>query len=146
MNNEKLREEQEQEAIKRINQLTKLYGLNSNMLEEFKNNHVYAVSIIEKDITQERINQIIKFEENFEEKYNATIYYCIISNLEWENETNEILSVFYVGKHKDEWESIGYPENNEIFVYSYNLDHIECSEFGYIGIDVNNRKDLIRTH
>lgn len=146
MNNEELRKEQKEEAIKRIKELTKVYNLDSSMLDSFNSNHVLGNDTIERERTPEEKEHYIQLMNDFMEKHNAIIYYYVLSNIKYDNQTLETLNIFYVGQYKEDWENVKTPENDEVYVYSYNLTIPDYSEFGYIGVGVDKDNNLTRTY
>lgn len=134
--NEELKEEQKQEALKRIEELTKMYNLNSSMLDHFMAESVCVVDFTDKERSQEVLGSYYKLIKNFEEEKNSLVYYCIICDIKYDNQKWETLNLFYVSPYKEEWESQRIPENDEVYVYSYNLSMQNYGEYGYIGVKV----------
>lgn len=76
----------------------------------------------------ERIHQ-------FEAEQNALVYTVIRSYTTF----GKMDSYLFVGKDQSEWEEdcegIVPVGTSEMFAYVYNHDMVDCSEFGYIGVD-----------
>lgn len=130
------REEQRKEALSRIEQLTEKFNLNSNMLDYFKKEKIYALDYVQDDSQikdrKELISNIITkriFEDNFE------IYYYFITNMFIENYTLEVLNIFYVSPTEEDWEIERLSNNNEMFILTYVLSNPEYPEFGFVQVD-----------
>ena len=133
---EDLRENQKQEAIKRLKILEEVYQLHPNVLKEFKQDGtVYyseQVNSMYRGILYWLRNKpkYVQAVKNVEEKYNIFVYHCILHYTEF----GECLTMLYVSSTPEEWER----DKNElktgyIVAYVYNLDEI-YSEFGSIEI------------
>ena len=116
---------QKEEAIKRM----KLMKLFPTIIEEFEKEDVVNMSENGGMLfwLNDKLKELVK---EFEEKYNALVYHIIHNYTEF----GELYSLFYVSKHKDEWDydkdDIAYKRQ---FVYVINVDDDSCSEFGTIG-------------
>lgn len=137
-----MKEKQREEAIAR---LSKIPNLHPDVLNSFKKDGTVFYS------EQTRLGGIlywisnnedfVELVKNFEEEYHALVYHAILNFTEF----GQMLSLFYVSEHEDEWEfdridlDYGTP-----LVYVINLDAPFCSEFGRIGFAIQGG-GLIRT-
>lgn len=126
MTKNEIRNEQKQEAIKRM----KMLKLHENPIREFEedgtiNQSEHGGMLYWLDDKQ------TEYVKAFEAKYNAVVYHVIH---DW-TEIGELLAFLYVSKDKDEW---GYDrddlEQGYPLAYVKNLDDDMCSEFGSIGV------------
>lgn len=133
---ENVKEKVFNECIRRMEKLE----LSKQCINAFKKGNVwlsegigalYELNDNEKNIVKE-----------FEEKNNNYKVYHIIHNI---FEFGEVYSLLYVDTFFDEWKYFDNDlEDNITFIYAYNCDYSECSEFGSIGIK-KNIGGLIRT-
>lgn len=145
---ENFRDEQRKEALERINELTKKFNLNSNMLESFKNGKVYGVDFTipnDEKVSDKMLNLYDNLISEFEKEFNGLVYYYSVNEMECAGETWKAMNIFYVGQHKSDWEIQRVSENNDIYVYSYNLNILDYSELGFIGL-ANINGELGRTY
>lgn len=69
----------------------------------------------------------------FEEEHDAVVFHATNEKTEF----GELLDIFYVSKHQDEWEMDKDDlENGYACCYVMNMDNPDFSEFGSIGFDV----------
>ena len=71
---ENFRDEQRKEALERINELTKKFNLNSNMLESFKNGKVYGVDFTipnDEKVSDKMLNLYDNLISEFEKEFNG---------------------------------------------------------------------------
>ena len=133
---EDLRENQKQEAIKRLKILEEVYQLHPNVLKEFKQDGtVYyseQVNSMYRGILYWLRNKpkYVQAVKNVEEKYNIFVYHCILHYTEF----GDWLSMLYVSDTPDNWQD----EKLELksgtpFAYVYTFDEFS-SEFGPIEI------------
>lgn len=120
-----MREEQKAEAIKRMKALC----LHENAIREFEEE-----GKINKSELYGILYWLSKKEEEMVKSWEAetenVAYHVILSHTSF----GTLMSIFYVSKHKDEWEM----DNNDLkegvaVVYVKNLDNEMCSEYGSIG-------------
>ena len=83
----------------------------------------------------------VKDMEDFEEKYNALIYFVIYTPSDF----GDMVSYLYVCDDEDEWEM----DRNDLhegyaMTWTENLDHPECSEFGSIAFSKTSSGGLKR--
>lgn len=78
----------------------------------------------------------------FEECQNALVYVVIRAFTEF----GKMDSYLFVSDYREEWESdrVGC-ETGEVLAYCYNHDMPDCSEMGYIGIELTPAAGLRRT-
>lgn len=135
---EDLRMKQKAEALERLQSIR---GLNKKVIQDFKTQGVVYYSerlnaifdgILYYASNEEDIENTIK---NFEKKYNYLVYHAILTHTNFGN----LLSLLYVSSNVDEWNTDKqYLKDGETCSYVANLSDIECSEFGYIGIEQKN--------
>jgi hypothetical protein len=119
--------EQIKEGLNRITELQKRFDLKIDL---FYNLQIYKYC-------PEYGDEI----ENFEEKYNAFVYYCLpmYSKLTKSNQ----LCMLYVSSQKEEWENERIFNDNYIYSYVYDVDN-NYGEFGGIVLDTMEERKLIR--
>lgn len=135
---EDLRMKQKAEALERLQSIR---GLNKKVIQDFKTQGVVYYSerlnaifdgILYYASNEEDIENTIK---NFEKKYNYLVYHAILTHTTF----GSLLSLLYVSNNIDEWNmDKQYLKDGETCSYVANLSDIECSEFGYIGIEQKN--------
>lgn len=124
-------QEQIDESKKRLTAL----GLDNYNYDLTISERYNVVGLKETDF--DLMEQINEFETN----YNAYVYHIIHNNSNF----GELYNMFYVSKHKEEWESDNrLLEQNETYAYVYNKTDSVCSEIGLIGFEKNG-KLLTRT-
>ncbi len=118
------------EAIRRLENLTKKYKLNPNILKYFKEGNLYysymaiegIMSSIDTINYDERYAEVVK---EFEERTNSLVYHAI--------ETGDMLSLLFVSSKPEQWQ--GEEERNDtIWAYVKNFAETDDSEMGYIYI------------
>lgn len=131
-----MREEQKQEALKRM----KLLNLHPTVIDEFAEKDKLNLSefggfLYWLDELQQRAV------EEFEIEYNALVYHVIHSFTEF----GELLTFLYVSSYPEEWSmDVRSLQSGMPVAYVKNLSHDCCSEFGSVGIRPNIG-GLIRT-
>lgn len=127
------REEQKQEAIKRM----KILKMLPSVIEDFETKDIVFYSeTFSKDFqgilywvsNKEEFVEVIK---DFETKYKALVYHAILGHYEF----GTCLSLLYVSNDEDEWTA----DHNDLseniaYAYVHNFDVPEFSEFGTIGL------------
>lgn len=132
------KEEQRNEAVLRIQELTKKFNLNSNMLEFFKNGKIYGLDYVyeQNSKIRNRGELIFHIIENFQSKYNAVIYYYNIVEINIEGYDLEIMNIFYVGQHKEDWKIQRLSKDNEMYICTYELNNPSYSEeLGFVKVN-----------
>ena len=125
------------EAINRIKTLIEKCNLNQNVLKYFNEGKVYysyltaggfmgSIDTISYDKDYE------KAVKDFETKHQNYLVYHAIESI---TSHGKLLSLLYVSRNKENWESERLESNNSIMSYVFNLDNPKLSEFGYIAID-----------
>ena len=125
------------EAINRIKTLIEKCNLNPNVLKYFNEGKVYysyltaggfmgSIDTISYDKDYE------KAVKDFETKHQDYLVYHAIESI---TSHGKLLSLLYVSRNKENWESEKLEINNSIMSYVFNLDNPKLSEFGYIAID-----------
>ncbi len=71
------KEEQRNEAIYRIKELTKKFNLNSNMLDFFENGKIYGLDYVEDSKIKDRNKLISSIIAECQNKYNSIVYILI---------------------------------------------------------------------
>lgn len=139
------KEEQRNEAILRIQELTKKFNLNSNMLDFFKNGKIYGLDYVydENSKIQDRNKLISSIIAECQNKYNSVVYYYYIVDINIEGYNLELLNIFYVGQHKEDWEYERLSKDNEMYIRTYELNDPSRPELSFVKV---NSKDgnLIR--
>ena len=120
-----MRERQKLEAINRMIKLK----LHENVIKEFE---------IEDKLYKSEFHGILywlnveeeKIVRDWEQETGNLAYHIIHNNTEF----GELLSIFYVSQHEEEWEMDRNDLNNDLaVVYVKNLSDDWCSEYGSIG-------------
>ena len=120
------KQEQKQEAVARM----KMLKLSNNIIKEFEKENIVNLSenggiLYWLDSDQQKIV------DDFECEHDALVYHVIHTF----TEDDEIYSLLYVSKHKNEWETDRADlKDGYAFVYVKNVNYDWCSEFGSIGI------------
>lgn len=125
------------EAINRIKTLIEKCNLNPNVMKYFNEGKVYysyltaggfmgSIDTISYDKDYE------KAVKDFETKHQDYLVYHAIESI---TSHGKLLSLLYVSRNKENWESEKLEINNSIMSYVVNLDNPKLSEFGYIAID-----------
>ena len=125
------------EAINRINTLIEKCNLNQKVMKYFSEGKVYysyltaggfmgSIDTISYDKNYE------KAVKDFETKHQDYLVYHAIESI---TSHGKLLSLLYVSKDKEEWESERLESDNNIMSYVVNIDNPDLSEFGYIAID-----------
>ena len=120
-------EKQKEEAILRLKQLSSLYGLNNQVIEDFeKKDLVHCSSVI--SIYKEYLGLVFNSIEFLKKDKGILPYYIILDPI--------YVNVLFVGSHKEDWlkERPDYAENM-IFAFVFNMEQPEYSEFGSIAIE-----------
>ncbi len=137
-------EEQRNEAISRIKELTKRFNLNSNMLDFFENGRIYGLDYIEDSKIKDRNKLISSIIAECQNKYNSIVYYYFIIDVNIEGYNLEILNIFYVGQYKEDWENERLSKDNEVYIRSYELGSPNYPELGFVKVNSVDG-NLIRT-
>ena len=115
------KQEQKQEAIERMKML-KLYP---NVIKEFEKENIVNLSE-NGGILYWLDNDQQKMVDDFEIEHDALVYHIIHSF----TEIGELYSLFYVSKHKNEWETDREDlKDGYAIVYTKNVNDDRCSEF-----------------
>lgn len=128
------KEEQRKEAILRIQELTKKFNLNSNMLDFFENGKIYGLDYVESSKVQDRNKLISYIIADFQNEYNAVIYYYNIVDITIDSYDLEILNIFYVGQYKEDWEHERLSEDSEMYIQTYELNDPSRPEFAFVKV------------
>lgn len=81
----------------------------------------------------------------FEQRHNALVYMGIKSYMRCDDEAWEVVSLFYVSDHKEEWAGdVADIRNSTPFVYVYNRSIPEFSDLGCIGVRKTMAGGLVR--
>lgn len=141
------KEEQRNEAILRIQELTKKFNLNSNMLEFFKNGKIYGLDYVgdENSKIKDRKKLISSIIVKRQNEDNLLIYYYFIVGINIGGYDLETLNIFYVSQYKEEWKMERLSEENELSILTYELGSPNYPEFGFIKVDSIDG-NLIRTN
>lgn len=131
------KEEMKVEAVERM----KLFGIFPETIKQFEEDDLISESAPPLGacywVNEEQLKRVQKFEETF----GGLVYHVIHSY----TDIGEMECYLYVCKHKEEWvvdrEGI---ENGEILAYVNNLDAPDCSELGYIGVELSPAAGLTR--
>lgn len=131
MTEEKMR----MEAMERLEDLTKRYHLNPNLLKYFKEeklyySHLTALGLIGSIDTITYHPNYTEVVKRFEKKYKCLVYHAIESHTRY----GTMLALLYVGPDEEYWEVQRVFDDCYISSYVVNLDHPKLSEFGDIVI------------
>ena len=137
-------EEQRNEAISRIKELTKRFNLNSNMLDFFENGRIYGLDYVEDSKIKDRNKLISSIIAECQNKYNSIVYYYFIVDVNIDGYNLEILNIFYVGQYKEDWENERLSKDNEVYIRSYELGSPNYPELGFVKVNSVDG-NLIRT-
>lgn len=128
-----LKEKQKEEALVRLSMLHVL----PQVKKDFEKKDVVYYSERQNNIfnavlyTIGEDSKYMPIIKEFEDKHNALVYHCQLTHTTF----GDLLSMFYVSDSEDEW---GYDKNdlkdNTAYVKVVNLDDVQCSDFGCIGI------------
>ena len=138
------KEMQINEAVERL----QLLDLHKNVLKDFKRGVVNYSERTPLGGILYYVDGEKKFLETikaFEEEYGGIVYHCTHENTEF----GELLTMLYVSKHEDEWETdrkdltIKYNGAKILTAYVKNLTFPELSEFGSVAL-VERGGGLIR--
>ena len=122
-------EEKKQEALKRLEKLTEVFGLNPNIRKYFEEGRLYysyltgIVGCIDTIEYDERYANCVK---EFEESRNYLVYHVI--------ETGDTIALLYVSDLEEEWEVEELYSKQYISAYVYDFSNPEHSEFGDIAV------------
>ena len=128
--------DKKKEALKRMKNL----GLMKEVIDAFERggeNSLYYSERINKMmpavlywVDNEKI--YVKLVKEFEEKYNALVYHCILTHTtDW----GDLFDMLYVSKYRDEWDMDNAGINEGfVFVNSVNISEGMCSELGSIKV------------
>lgn len=115
-----------QEAVKRM----KALNIISPVIKEFEKDRVINKSEYGGFLywLDDREKEVVR---KFQEDTGAIVYACILNHMQF----GDCLSMLYVSSHEEEWE---YDRedlaHSSPFVYVYNFDAPELSEYGCIGV------------
>lgn len=132
------REEKKTEAVARM----KLWGIFPQVIQQFEESN--QISESEAPIgacywlDDEQMQRVCEFEE----RNNALVYHIVhtFANI------GEMESFLYVSDYPEEWEYDREDiKNGEPLAYVFNKDMPDCSEFGYIGVELTAAGGLCRT-
>ena len=124
------KEAKKEEAVKRLEELTKTFNLRpNNILKYFKEDKIYYSYITCKGPlgTIDTINYDKRYAEvvdRFEEEYDCLVYHVI--------ETGNTIALLFVSDNKEEWEFETLFCGQYVFAYVCNFDNPDYSEFGDI--------------
>lgn len=125
------REEKKIEAIYRL----KLMDIIPDAIHQFEKDDTVMVSENPYGFLYWLDDSQKELVKKFEQEYNALVYLANLCNTEF----GQLLSLFYVSDHKDEWEM----DNDDLangyaMVYCINFDWPDGSEFGFISFGFIN--------
>lgn len=117
---------QESEAILRLRQLQKIYGLGKRFVDDFEDKQFVHCVATTMDYV-ERMDWVYEQLENLRKEKKILPYYAILDK--------EMITVLYVGTYEEDWvkERPDYL-HNQIFAYVINTEIPEYSEFGTVNI------------
>lgn len=115
------------EAIKRM----KALGIFDETIRQFEKENLVSYSEPPMGANYWLDDDQKKFIKEFEEEYNALVYFVIRSYTQF----GKLDSILYVSDYEEEWEM----DNADIkdgyaLAYVHNYDMEDCSEFGSIGV------------
>ena len=138
MDNKELRDKQKQEAIKRLEILSRNYGLVKDVVNDYKRSNLLYYSEqtklggilywCTKENGAERFETLVR---EFEEEHNVIVYHVIHCYTSF----GELLNLMYISENEEVWEQdVEDLKNGYTLAYAYNLDNDLFSEFGSIAI------------
>ena len=127
-----------EEAVKRM----KAWGIFNQTIEQFRKENYVSESCPPLGACYWIEGEQLERVKSFEADNNALVYHVIHSY----TNIGEMEAYLYVSDYKEEWEM----DNEDIkqgqqFVYVYDHDMPDCSEFGTIGIALTPAAGLKRT-
>lgn len=136
------REKKKAEAVARMRQI----GIFPETIAQFEQDGYISQSLPPVGacfwIEGEQLQRV----KEFEEEYNAVVYFVIHAVYDFSGEAVEMESYLYVSDYEEEWsddrEDLA---NGQTLAYVQNLSWPECSEFGSIGIALTPAAGLKRT-
>lgn len=132
------RERKKEEALLRMKKI----GIFPETIKQFEREDLVSQSLPPIGACYWIEGEQLKRVKEFEQKYNALVYFVIHSY----TTIGEMESYLYVSDYEEEWETDRNDlENGSTLAYVYNLDAPECSEFGSIGFAVTPAAGLRRT-
>lgn len=120
------KEAKKEEAVKRLEELTKTFNLRPNILKYFKEDKLYYSYITCKGLlgTIDTINYDKRYAEvvdRFAEEYDCLVYHVI--------ETGNTIALLFVSNNKEGWEFETLCCGQYVFAYVCNFDNPDYSEF-----------------
>lgn len=104
------------------------------MICYFKNGRIYGLDYVENSKIQDRNKLISYILADFQNEYNAVIYYYNIVGINIEGYDLEILNIFYVGQYKEDWEIQRLSEDDEMYIQTYDLSVPSRPELGFVKV------------
>lgn len=130
-------EKQRVEVVKRM----KLWGVSEQAISQFKDDGLVSTadtSLGDCSWLEEGVMGRVRC---FEEDENAVVYHVIFSK----TEIGYLESYLFVSKYEKEWEDdFKDIEKNQGLAYVRNINYPDCSEFGYIGVELSQATGLVR--
>lgn len=130
MKEEDLKKLQREEALKRIDALTRKFNLNPHIKDYFNEGRLYysyiTALILGQIDTIEYDARYVQVVKDFEERTHSLVYHAI--------ETGDTLALLYVGDDPKNW-PIERLQDNYIGAYVHNFAYPECSEDGDIFVE-----------
>lgn len=122
------REIKKEEAIKRM----KALGIYSQTIQQFQREDLVSYGEPPLGANYWLTDEQKKIVREFEEEYNALVYYAIRSYTEF----GQLDSFLYVSNYQEEWEMDNMDiEDGYAYAYVYNYDEPSFSEIGSIGVE-----------
>lgn len=117
-----------QEAITRMT----LLGLDDKIIEDFKNNAIYIQENSSLRLPTPKERKLI---DELSDRESIGIIYYVIHQY---TNIGELYSLLFVSNFEEDWklERRDCEMKEDISSYCYNITYPECSEMGYIGIEV----------
>lgn len=131
------KEKQKAEAVARM----QLFGMFPEIISQFRNDGLISASEPPFGacfwLDEEQMGRVRCFEED-----NNAVVYHVIPN---KTEVGHLESYLFVTKYYEEWETdFADISKGKVLAYVRNIDYPDCSEFGYIGVELSPAAGLTR--
>lgn len=121
------RVEKKQEAIKRM----KVLDIFAESIRQFEQDGMLSCSEPPFGANYHLNDEQKKIVRQFEEEYNALVYFAIRSYTNF----GTLDSFLFVSDYPEEWGKDNWDlKDGDVYAYVYNYDAPECSEIGMIGV------------
>lgn len=132
------KEEQREEAVRRLETLVHKFNLSENILNDYKKDIIkctYNNMVVRNVSLDKPLSKIIA---RVEKEHNVVVYYCFVNTICLSSSVMTLFAMLCVSKYKEDWE-FERLNFDSVGAYVENLTFKECSEFGDVGVNVRNR-------